>query len=593
MPPWEAGRKKHKAAVVDSEISRFFSDRNAAPTRDSKSLANIHPPSVPLGAENLPGRPFLGFGSAGPNSSSPVKVVAEPSRVQMGSPPRRGARSPTRTTSYYTWTQSNGSCDVPQRASNGSVLENVNVRNHQLEASLSHASPHRTLLVGTSEHLKHRDRSQATTKAERLQGQSPRIVVDAESTTKKGTSYQRPEDENRVMRGQTRAQHEIRGPMPAYRDAAQQTDIDPPPCEQQHNLDNHSLHQNEASQLSANMNLHRPTSSQSKNASAEDVDTLLRDCEDPYLEGCSRAQRLRDNNLIGADCHQLNRQEPTLQDNNTVASNLGTRSILSRDSEHSRADTACTRRDRIDHSASSARFTASAPAIKDSNSVHLDQPLSTLASSLRASESASDRLLSSREGSRGYTSRNTTDIFRRQQFQPETPRSLSSGVVINRGNRRHVGEHWTMMDVVPNMWARQVASNKHQTETRLLERSEAAPYPSNLLAVPTSVTRDSNISHILNANEGHIDTEKPYLPRSIGEDAATIDEQLPWSDPASHLRRPPTPESTAYGGNRLATPTSQTRYVSSPSYRSFKGVAEDDSSPNSEMQSFWAPNKLY
>ena len=118
----EAKRNKDKTLHVDAEISRYFQARNSATleTKSHEALAQIsrstsipNPRSVLPESVELPGRPFLGFGSCGPNSSSPVRIQRANASGNMYPPAQPHLRSPIRSTSYYTWTPSDLS---PNRA---------------------------------------------------------------------------------------------------------------------------------------------------------------------------------------------------------------------------------------------------------------------------------------------------------------------------------------------------------------------------------------------------------------------------------------------------------------------------------------------
>lgn len=107
-------RKSTKAADTEAEISRYFT--SAKPTslnktnphgqryqKDRRPSQDHEPPQALV---DLPDRPFPGFGSCGPNTSvSPVKM---PFHKDSRGHYRRDTRSPTRSTSYLTWSQSGG-----------------------------------------------------------------------------------------------------------------------------------------------------------------------------------------------------------------------------------------------------------------------------------------------------------------------------------------------------------------------------------------------------------------------------------------------------------------------------------------------------
>lgn len=105
-------RKSTQAADTEAEISRYFTskkapeqdrtDRRCEPNqREShrRSRTRDSPPDF----VDLPGTPFLGFGSCGAASASPAKRLGSPALRDLE---RRLTRSPTLSTSYLTWSQS-------------------------------------------------------------------------------------------------------------------------------------------------------------------------------------------------------------------------------------------------------------------------------------------------------------------------------------------------------------------------------------------------------------------------------------------------------------------------------------------------------
>lgn len=113
---WPAEKRKRQkstqVADTEAEISRYFiskkapdqhlSDRLYEPKqRDShKRFRNLHSPPDFV---DLPGTPFLGFGSCGAASVSPAKRLGSPALRELE---RKLTRSPTRLTSYLTRSQS-------------------------------------------------------------------------------------------------------------------------------------------------------------------------------------------------------------------------------------------------------------------------------------------------------------------------------------------------------------------------------------------------------------------------------------------------------------------------------------------------------
>ena len=107
--------KRTRAADADAEISRYFASQNGAKSHITPSTNEFRQRQAMPGPQtresqpsfiDLPDRPFLGFGSCGPNSASPVKMVRELDTRQVPSRSQRNTTSPTRTTSYFSWSQS-------------------------------------------------------------------------------------------------------------------------------------------------------------------------------------------------------------------------------------------------------------------------------------------------------------------------------------------------------------------------------------------------------------------------------------------------------------------------------------------------------
>lgn len=107
-------RKSAKAVDTEAEISRYFT--SAKPTslkvtsphrqRYQRDRRHSRDHESPQAFVNLPDRPFLGFGSCGPNTSiSPTKTPVKTNSRGLG---LRDTRSPTRSASYLAWSQSEG-----------------------------------------------------------------------------------------------------------------------------------------------------------------------------------------------------------------------------------------------------------------------------------------------------------------------------------------------------------------------------------------------------------------------------------------------------------------------------------------------------
>ncbi len=105
-------RKSTQPADTEAEISRYFtstkvpdkhsSDRPDGP-KQRESNRRTRTRDSPSDFVDLPGTPFLGFGSCGAVSTSPTKKLGSPAVRDLE---RRLTRSPTRSTSYFSWSQS-------------------------------------------------------------------------------------------------------------------------------------------------------------------------------------------------------------------------------------------------------------------------------------------------------------------------------------------------------------------------------------------------------------------------------------------------------------------------------------------------------
>ncbi len=107
-------RKTTKAADIEAEISRYFTSakvprRSVADPHPKEQLRQQQAQRQPQDSDSpttfidLPDKPFLGFGSSGVVSMSPVPRVDCRALLDHDS---RITRSQTRSTSYFTWSQS-------------------------------------------------------------------------------------------------------------------------------------------------------------------------------------------------------------------------------------------------------------------------------------------------------------------------------------------------------------------------------------------------------------------------------------------------------------------------------------------------------
>ncbi len=143
-------RKSTKAADTEAEISRYF--MSTKPTcldvttshgqRDQQDNRPSRDHESPQVFVDLPDRPFLGFGSCGPNTSiSPAKVP-----INAGSRNLSG-RSPSLSTSYFTWSQSGGpsyASPPPERRHFVEPLRSSRLSNRKRTSPDPHKGQHST-----------------------------------------------------------------------------------------------------------------------------------------------------------------------------------------------------------------------------------------------------------------------------------------------------------------------------------------------------------------------------------------------------------------------------------------------------------------
>ena len=109
-------RRNTKAADAEAEISRYFMSGKhpgnqarqglEATKRSQCSPQQQRQKDAPPSFIDLPEKPFLGFGSCGTQSVSPVKIRRELDARHVPSTSQGDTRSPTKSTSYFSWSRS-------------------------------------------------------------------------------------------------------------------------------------------------------------------------------------------------------------------------------------------------------------------------------------------------------------------------------------------------------------------------------------------------------------------------------------------------------------------------------------------------------
>ena len=133
-------KKARRAADMEAEISRYFiagktrkpgnteavSDGLQSEEQRQSNLRDLAPP-----VSELPGAPFLGFGTSGANSVSSVINVKELDARYVPQRSQRATGSPSRSTSYLTWSQSSTAPPVPKRQGRSPTTKRPNVATRQ------------------------------------------------------------------------------------------------------------------------------------------------------------------------------------------------------------------------------------------------------------------------------------------------------------------------------------------------------------------------------------------------------------------------------------------------------------------------------
>lgn len=179
-------RRTSKAADIEAEISRYFTSAKVAP----RSVPDPYPqerlcqqqaqrqPQVSLTPAtfiDLPDKPFLGFGSSGAVSISPVRRVNYRALIDHES---LFTRSQSRSTSYFTWSLSGVRSQAsPQRRDKSFVplasSQCSNRRTPPVSSRGGRPYPLKSPLVGRHLSGSHRDAATGTTPPKKLSTKDP------------------------------------------------------------------------------------------------------------------------------------------------------------------------------------------------------------------------------------------------------------------------------------------------------------------------------------------------------------------------------------------------------------------------------------
>ena len=144
-------RVSTKAADTEAEFSRYFLSTKSPSLdvttshrqQDRQNRRQSHDHGSPQALVDLPERPFLGFGSCGPNTTiSPTKSLDNTDSRSLG---RGASRSPTVSTSYLTWSESRGASNVsppPDRRHHVESLRSSELANRKYTSPAPHKPYH-------------------------------------------------------------------------------------------------------------------------------------------------------------------------------------------------------------------------------------------------------------------------------------------------------------------------------------------------------------------------------------------------------------------------------------------------------------------
>lgn len=199
-------RKTNKAADIEAEISRYFTSAkvphpSVPDPHPQKRLCQQQAQTRPLDSDSpqtfidLPNKPFLGFGSSGAVSMSPVRRNGCRALIDHDS---LLTRSQGRSTSYLTWSQSEVRSQAsPQRRDKGVVpLASSQFSNRRTPPTSSRAErpqPAKLSPVGRLVPSNYRDAATGTTPPDRPSTRDPASGSPVPEERRRGASVCSPE----------------------------------------------------------------------------------------------------------------------------------------------------------------------------------------------------------------------------------------------------------------------------------------------------------------------------------------------------------------------------------------------------------------
>ena len=194
-------RKTNKAADIEAEISRYFTSAKVprpsvfdphSRGRFCQQQAQTRPQDSgsPYTFVDLPDKPFLGFGSSGAISMSPVRENGCRALLNQDSPL---TRSQSRSTSYFTWSQSEVRSQASPRSHGKSVVplaSSQQSNRRTLPASSRAERPQPAKVSPAGRHLSgnYRDAATCTTPPDRLSAKDPPLGSSLQKDEGSGVS---------------------------------------------------------------------------------------------------------------------------------------------------------------------------------------------------------------------------------------------------------------------------------------------------------------------------------------------------------------------------------------------------------------------
>ena len=220
----ESKRRGGRKADHNSDVSRYFSKRQGVQDHDQPSRLPSHnePQLTSDHLIELPKTPFLGFGSSGHTSSSPNKRTRELVTSRGSQRYDRGLRSPTKSTSYLSWSQTHPctpSSNLGRKANNENVDRSPVVKNRDpilfsrppLQTSPKSTEPRNEGEVSESRGVHHQNQSSpaALSQGSRTGISRQKVSSDFVSGHQPISHVEQSEvDHNRGKKGDRRAQDE-------------------------------------------------------------------------------------------------------------------------------------------------------------------------------------------------------------------------------------------------------------------------------------------------------------------------------------------------------------------------------------------------